>query len=472
MSGCNDKLESCTSTMDERQALLSVSVTFKSQENLEANDNSESKSQGKDDIAGLADAVHEEEASCETEHKGFTPSSIVNSKEGKVKAETRTKSEVTKAEILPGWKGYGNGIYIQPIIVNSSKNQENKKSLQSGKFTVEDLRQQLRLRQSSEWVVKHNQRIHLKGSLKTGAPHINSEINTCISRCHSSRTATGSQEPSLSQHSHSVKQTSKLAKGFVCRHWTRDFLSKDNESEQESEPSSLTIRSYVNVDMMEALSKTTKASEHKKRVCPDRTRPRQHQNASKSSPDYDDENSHQLSRRSSLSSSLVSNEIIPKDNLHQDINDLIFGNISVNVRNPCTDDSCSCRLNEIAATPQATETCSSKLGKEKGKSRNMLKPRKEQRMFVHVPLKEFPPIDPLRDLRKSSKIQTMGKRKLPRRPHTVGAPCSFSDINKKTAESIRISSSKSLGYHFRGIHGKAVEYPLKNWQNRGKYVKP
>lgn len=373
-----------------------------------------------------------------------------------------------------GWKGYSNSIYIQPIIVHSQRNQENKNCLKSGKFTVADLRQELRLRQSSEWVVKHNQRIHLKGSLKTGVPNLNPEINTCISRCHSSRTATGNPELGLSQHKHSDKQTSKLAKGFVCRHWTRDFLSKESESQKEGEPSSITIRSYVNVNMMEALTKKTTAPEHKKRERPDRVPRRQPETTSESSPNCNDEKGHQVSRRSSLSSSLVSDEFIPKDNSsHQDINNLIFGNISVNVRNPCKDDSCTCRLNEIAAGPQGTDTCTSKLGKEKGRARNLLKRRQEQRILMPVPLKEFPPIDPLRDLRMSSgKFQTMGKRKLPRRPHTVGTTCSFSNANeKKKAESLRISSSKSLNNHFRGIHGKAVKHPLKNWQSRGKSSK-
>lgn len=370
-----------------------------------------------------------------------------------------------------GWKGYSNNIYIQPIIVNSQRNQENKNSLKSGTLTVEDLRQQLRLRQSSEWVVKHNQRMNLKGTLKTGAPNLKPEIDTSISRCHSSRTTTGNHpEVDFSQHSQRARQTSRLAKGFVCRHWERDYLSKENISHKAGEPSSLTIRSYVNVNVMDTLTKTVRAQEHKKRERPDITS-RQDENTNESSPDCVDEKGHQPSRRSSLSS-LSSNELIPKEDLHQDINDLIFGNISVNVRNSCTDESCTCRLSAPGSQGRIL-TCPGKSGKEKNKPRNLLKRRQEEKIFMPVPLKEFPPIDPLRDIKmSSSKFQTMGKRKLPRRPHTVGAPCSLSYINdKKKTESPRISSSKSLDNHFRGIHGKAVKHPSKNWQTRGRSSK-
>lgn len=106
MSDCNDELASYASlcTMDERQtALLSVSVTFKSQENLETDVSTEStkipeQSQGKDDSD---DVVHEEESLCKIE-RNATPSTTITSSETKVKNEIRMKSKATtNTEILP-----------------------------------------------------------------------------------------------------------------------------------------------------------------------------------------------------------------------------------------------------------------------------------------------------------------------------------------------------------------------------------
>lgn len=104
----------------------------------------------------------------------------------------------------------------------------------------------MQLRQASDWVTKHNQRIYLKGSLKL------SEI-VSDSRSRSSSTSSSRENssmkmspPRLLRNDIMLNKKTRLAKGFVCRTWTRDFspdLPRPNPPLKET----LSVRSYVNV---------------------------------------------------------------------------------------------------------------------------------------------------------------------------------------------------------------------------------
>jgi hypothetical protein len=307
--------------------------------------------------------------------------------------------------------------------------------------------------------------------MKTGVPNVNprNPKSQFISRCPSSTTTfsgntsafEGTNKCYRPQQKHS-RQTNKLAKGFVCRHWARDFLTREHESQTEEETPFLTIRSYVSVQMSHPW-KTTKAYalQHKKGVnletknvenVKERQSPENAIVSEKTQP-CDHEEGHQESRRSSLSSSVSSIDTITKENLQEDMTDLIFRTMSINVRN-------SCRDNENEDAIQLAPPFKPKSGKERAKSRNSLKPNQERKILTPVPVKEFPPIDPLRGLKISSKTKMFGNRKTPSRPHTVSPSFSLSQQNiskKERLEITRVSSSRSLGNRFHDVYGKAVK---------------
>ncbi|XP_048583724.1 uncharacterized protein LOC116601453 isoform X2 [Nematostella vectensis] len=135
-----------------------------------------------------------------------------------------------------GWKGYGNNIYIQPILVNNTGCEKAAKTQVSKRFhypSTNQLKATIKTRMASEWVTKHNQRIQLTGSLKS---------------LHSATTDESTKDLGFSKNglaNNSPHTGSKITKGFVCRNWANDFLPEQYKLKDEEEFVPFMVRKYV-----------------------------------------------------------------------------------------------------------------------------------------------------------------------------------------------------------------------------------
>ena len=304
------------------------------------------------------------------------------------------------------------------------------------RLTSEDLRKQMRIRESSSWITKHNELIKSTGSLRVG-------------------------ESSDPQQESIRARKSRVWKGFACRKWASEFLPADR-SDGDEEYTPFTVRQYVDKSSHATGTKTLNASNKvEPSAVEGRTNEERGKNQLRDAEDVnvqtslvrmDSETSKPEEEHDSEVQSLSPTEILLQQTEVDSEEDFMC---------PCKIDIC----NAPAFLERAAPIC-----QDSGRIRALTAPkssRKSKPLGIALPLKQFPPINPLRDAKKlrsvdAQKRRDHGKRE---RPHTVDPACTQRGLlNSEVPLSLERRSRVYLQAP-RGIVGSRISScPPLNWK--------
>ena len=265
------------------------------------------------------------------------------------------------------------------------------------RLTSEDLRKQMRLREANNWITKHNERIRSTGTLRTSTSH----------RQEKQISPQGGKEiPKLTKEKDTAKlkqrkSKTKLHKGFVCRTWATNYLSKDPQKNEDDEFIPFFVRKYVEK------SKSTPFAEENRN------------NSATTLTQIESEDG----LLQNISEELKTKEFQGQENPYDELNNREIGRrIKTdtgklqNSTSDCYEFLCSCRqgINRNKETRNSSKSSGTKHLHDE-QSRNS-----KVRFSVALPIKQFPPINPLEDMKKPKFSEIKKREVLPaRRPHTV-----------------------------------------------------
>lgn len=329
---------------------------------------------------------------------------------------TRHRKIVFFFNFSQGWKGYSNNIYIQPIIVNHASCDTCScpaNSKPQRRLTSEDLRKQIRLREANSWITKHNDRIRSTGTLRTRAQFHEKQKQEAVKELPKQANDKGKGK------SKQRRNKSKIHKGFVCRTWATNFLLNDAGEKEDDEFVPFFVRKYVD----NAKSSSTDSKKDTSTASPEEgTEQKITQLASnQADPEEPFEQTNTTENMSKL-------EIKPKgkpyfdENNNEKITDRLIKNRTGNshsLQNISHDFICCCgeKLHHDKEMRRYQSTLPiSKHLRQLQRSRSS----KDTTTCVALPIKQFPPINPLEEIKKQSSPARRKRGVLPaRRPHTV-----------------------------------------------------
>ena len=314
------------------------------------------------------------------------------------------------APLLQGWKGYSNNIYIQPIIVNHATCEEchcktNNKTKR--RLTSEDLRKQMRLREANNWITKHNERIRSTGTLRTSAQHRQGKQISQQEENEIPKQTKDKDTAKLKQR----KSKTKLHKGFVCRTWATNYLSEDAQENEDDEFIPFFVRKYVDKSKSNftdtEINITTSFAEKNRN------------NSATSSNQI--ESGDTLSEN--ITKELKTKEFQLQENPYFDELNNRERRIKTSTGKPQNSSSdsyefiCSCGQ---AITRNKETSNSSKSSGTKYLRNERSRNSKVKFSVAALPIKQFPPINPLEEMKKPNFSARKKRDVLPtRRPHTV-----------------------------------------------------
>lgn len=271
------------------------------------------------------------------------------------------------------------------------------------RLTSEDLRKQMRLREANNWITKHNERIRSTGTLRTSA------------QCRQEKQILqqeGKEIPKQTKDKDTAKlkqrkSKTKLHKGFVCRTWATNFLSKDAQKNEDDEFIPFFVRKYVDKSKSN-FPDTEKSTDTRK-------------NSEITSIDLQIDSEDTLSQNiaEELKKEFQLQEKPHIDELNNRGNGRRIKTNTDKLQNSSCDSFefiCSCGQ---AITHDKKISNSSTFPGTKH-LRNERSRNSKVRFSVALPIKQFPPINPLEEMKKPNFPARRKREALPtRRPHTV-----------------------------------------------------
>ncbi|XP_078379482.1 uncharacterized protein LOC144662529 [Oculina patagonica] len=263
----------------------------------------------------------------------------------------------------------------------------------------------MRLREANNWITKHNERIKSTGTLRTKAQSQEKQHQAVKDAPKLTKDKDGAKPKQR-------KSKTKVHKGFVCRTWATNFLPMDVQKNEDDEFIPFFVRKYVDKSKSNFPDKGKQTStplEEENRKDSDitstQTKPENtlSQNAAKElnkvevhleKPHLDEFNNRRKGGRIKTSS----------DNLQ-------------NLPRVPYEFICSCGQ---AITHQNKETNKSSTFSGTKHLRRQTSKNSKVRFSVALPIKQFPPINPLEEMKKTNFPARKKREILPtRRPHTV-----------------------------------------------------
>lgn len=330
------------------------------------------------------------------------------------------------------------------------------------RLTSQDLRKQMRLRGANTWITKHNERLRSTGSLRTTAhfstKHDVQDVNEL------SKQARCNDKEMIKQR----KTGGTLHKGFVCRTWATNFLENNATEVADDEFISFFVRKYVdNSKSVSAVVKnviTRKSTEKKETL--------QLASLKRDNKDLPESNSNESARKLEIT---LEEKTFDDENNNTKIEDCTKASPGdfKSLQNISGRFVCGCggtRAHNMEIKRRAKSTLPTRKYLDHARSNSF-----RENHCVALPIKQFPPINPLEDMRKPNSQERIKRGILAaRRPHTVGTAmvlkeaifvnghCKKSDLPSREFYHERDSVSHSEQYsNDRKLH-PGVKFD-KNW---------
>ena len=265
----------------------------------------------------------------------------------------------------------------------------------------------MRLREANNWITKHNERIRSTGTLRTSAQYRQEKQ---ISQQEGKETPKQTKEKEIADLKQRKSKT-KLHKGFVCRTWATKYLSKDDQKNEDDEFIPFFIQKYVDKSI------SNSPNTEKKNSTPSEEKTRNNPATA----------SDQIESEDALSQNIADELKTKEFKLHeQSYFDELDNQEKVrriktskgklqNLLSNSYEFICSCghsvKSNKEISNSSKSET--NHLHNERSRNSKM-------RFSVAPPIKQFPPINPLQEMKKPNFSSRKRREVLrTRRPHTV-----------------------------------------------------
>lgn len=264
----------------------------------------------------------------------------------------------------------------------------------------------MRLREANNWITKHNERIKSTGTLRTKAQFQEKQRQQQAVK----------ETPKLTKDKDGAKPKqrktkNKIHKGFVCRTWATNFLPKDAQKNEDDEFIPFFVRKYVDKSKSNFSDKDKPLEEENRK------------NSDITSTQTEPENTFSQNAADELKKAEVQKNLKEKPHLGELDNRRKGSRIKTRRDNLQSlprvpyEFICSCGQ---AITHQNKETIKSStffgtkhLGRQTSQNSKV-------RFSVALPIKQFPPINPLEEMKKPNFPVRKKREILPtRRPHTV-----------------------------------------------------
>lgn len=264
----------------------------------------------------------------------------------------------------------------------------------------------MRLREANSWITKHNERIKSTGTLRTKTQFQEKQRE----QQHAVKGAHSLQKDNEHSKQNQRKSKTKIYKGFVCKSWATSFLPKDAQKNEDEEFTPFFVRKYVDK------SRSTSA-------------------------DHDEHSSTRLEERNGKNLDMTTKE--PETSLSQNTVDGLK-RVEVNLKEiPCLDEVNNGRkgrgiktstdnLQNLPSVPyKFICSCGQPVTHDKkvikaspfSGTKHFRRERSQNskvRFAVALPIKQFPPINPLQEMKKPNFPARKKSELLPsHRPHTV-----------------------------------------------------
>lgn len=256
----------------------------------------------------------------------------------------------------------------------------------------------MRLREANNWITKHNERIQSTGTLRTKTQFQEKQSQQPVKEIPKQTKDNENAKPKQRRTKNNIH------KGFVCRTWATNFLPKDAQKNEDDEFIPFFVRKYVD-------------------------------KSNSNLPDTEKESA-LLAEENRKTSELTSTQTESEDALSQKAEELIevqlkekpyfheLNNRRKGRRTKSSTDNdknltsvphafiCSCGQT-ITHDKEVRNSRTSHLRHERSRNSNV-------RFSVALPIKQFPPINPLEEMKKPNFPARKKRGVLPtRRPHTV-----------------------------------------------------
>ena len=267
----------------------------------------------------------------------------------------------------------------------------------------------MRLREANNWITKHNERIRSMGTLRTSAQYRQEKPTSQQEGKEIPKQTKEKQFAKL--HVKQRKSKTKLHKGFVCRTWATNYLSNGDQKNEDNECIPFFVRKYVDK------SKSNFPDSDKKASTPFAEENRNNSATSSTRIEYEDALS------PNISGEFKTEEFQLKEKRNFNVLDNQEKGMSIKTNTRQLQNSsrdsyrfiCSCGK---AITHNKEMSNFSKSATNHLRNERLL--NSKVRFSAALPIKQFPPINPLQEMKKQN-FPARRKRDvlLTRRPHTV-----------------------------------------------------
>lgn len=276
------------------------------------------------------------------------------------------------------------------------------------RLTSQDLRKQMRLREANTWITKHNERLRSTGSLRTRAhlsiKHDLQDVNEL------SKQARCNDKEMIKQR----KAGGTLHKGFVCRTWATKFLENNATEVENDEFIPFFVRKYVdNSKSVSVVVKnviTRKSTEKKETLQLASVKKRDNK-------EHTESNSNESARKLEIT---LQEKTFDDENNNIKIEDCRKASPRdfKSLQNISGRFVCGCGgtlAHDMEIKRRAKSTLPTRKYLDHARSSSF-----RETHCVALPIKQFPPINPLEDMGKPNSQARIKRGILPaRRPHTV-----------------------------------------------------
>ena len=264
----------------------------------------------------------------------------------------------------------------------------------------------MRLREANNWIMKHNERIKSTGTLRTKA-HFQEKQRQQQALKEAPKLTKDKDEAKPKQR----KSKTKIHKGFVCRTWATNFLPKDAQKNENDEFIPMFVRKYVDKSESNFSGKDKETS----------------------TPSAEENRLDVTSKQTELENTLSENDADELNKAAVQLEEKPYLNELNNRRKGRNIKASTDKLQNLPSVPyEFICSCGQAIthhNKTMVKSRTFsetkhFRPERSQnsklRSSVALPIKQFPPINPLEEMRKTNFPARKKREILPtRRPHTV-----------------------------------------------------
>ena len=265
----------------------------------------------------------------------------------------------------------------------------------------------MRLREANTWITKHSERLRSTGRLRTRAhfsvKHGVQDVNEL------SKKARCNDKEMIKQR----KAGGTLHKGFVCRTWAANFLENNATEVEDDEFTPFFVRKYV--DNSKSVSAVVKSVMTRKFM--EKKETLQLESLKRDSKELPESNSNESARKLEITLEEKTFEDKNNNNKIEDCTKASPGDFK-SLQNISGRFVCGCGgtlAHDMEIKRRAKSTLPTRKYLDHVRSSSF-----RETHCVALPIKQFPPINPLEDMRKPNSQARIKRGILPaRRPHTV-----------------------------------------------------